>query len=125
MPARAAVSAVGKPLRQSSDRWLSRWMVTTAELARLQYSHRMLDAVIAEIKGRQIRIGDHWLADFASCNYLGFDLEPDIIDSVDDAVRRWGTPPSWSRLLGNPRPYVDIEDHLTELLGAEDTLVLP
>jgi 8-amino-7-oxononanoate synthase len=85
----------------------------------------MFDAVIEEIKGRQIRIGNHWLADFASCNYLGFDLEPTIIDSVDREVRRWGTHPSWSRMLGNPRLYIDIEDRLRDLLAAPDCLVLP
>ena len=40
-------------------------------------------------------------------------------------MRQWGTHPSWSRLLGSPRPYVEIEEQLTELLGAPDTLVLP
>jgi 8-amino-7-oxononanoate synthase len=85
----------------------------------------MMDAVIEEIQGRRIRVGTHWLSDFASCNYLGFDLDTEIIDSVDGALRRWGTHPSWSRLLGNPRPYCDIEDQLTELLGAPDSLVLP
>ncbi len=96
-----------------------------ADLERLRSSHRMMDAVIDEVKGRRIRIGDQWLADFASCNYLGFDLDEEIIDSIDRTVRQWGTHPSWSRLLGNPRPYCDIEDQLTELLGAEDTMVLP
>jgi 8-amino-7-oxononanoate synthase len=95
------------------------------DLERLRSSSPMYDATIEELKGRRIRIGDHWLADFASCNYLGFDLEPQIIDSVDGALRKWGTHPSWSRLLGNPRLYIDIEDRLTDLLGAEDTLVLP
>ena len=38
---------------------------------------------------------------------------------------RWGTHPSWSRLLGSPVLYEQIEERLTELLGAEDTLVLP
>ncbi|HEX2806383.1 MAG TPA: pyridoxal phosphate-dependent aminotransferase family protein [Kineosporiaceae bacterium] len=85
----------------------------------------MYDAVIDEIDGRWIRIGEQWLADFASCNYLGFDLDPEIIGAVEPALRRWGTHPSWSRLLGNPRPYLDIEERLTELLGAPDTLVLP
>lgn len=99
--------------------------VKWADLDRLRSSSPMYDAVIDEVKGRRIRIGDHWLADFASCNYLGFDLVPEIIDSVDGYLRKWGTHPSWSRLLGNPRLYVDIEDRLTELLGAEDTLVLP
>ena len=97
----------------------------TSDLELLRAQSPMFDAVIEEIDGRRIRIGDQWLADFASCNYLGFDLEPQIIDSVDREVRRWGTHPSWSRMLGSPRLYVDIEDRLTELLGAEDTLVLP
>jgi 8-amino-7-oxononanoate synthase len=96
-----------------------------AELEHLRTSSPMYDAVIDEIRGRRIRIGDHWLADFASCNYLGFDLDPEIIASIDEPVRRWGTHPSWSRLLGNPRLYPQIEEELTELLGAPDTLVLP
>jgi 8-amino-7-oxononanoate synthase len=99
----------------------SRW----TDLERLRSSHPMMDAVIDEIDGRRIRIGDQWLSDFASCNYLGFDLHPEIIAAVEPEVRRWGTHPSWSRLLGNPRLYVEIEDQLTELLRAPDTLVLP
>lgn len=96
-----------------------------ADLERLLATHRMMDAVIDEVRGRWIRIGDHWLADFASCNYLGFDLDEEIIASIEPAVRRWGTHPSWSRLLGNPRLYCTIEEQLAELLGAPDTLVLP
>ena len=72
-----------------------------------------------------IRIGDQWLADFASCNYLGFDLDREIIESVPDYLDRWGTHPSWSRLLGSPVLYEQIEERLRELLGSEDALVLP
>jgi len=85
----------------------------------------MYDAVIDEVDGRRIRIGSHWLTDYASCNYLGFDLDPEIMAVIDEEIRRWGTHPSWSRLLGNPRLYVQIEEQLTELLRAPDTLVLP
>ena len=85
----------------------------------------MMDAVIDEIDGRMIRIGDHWLADFASCNYLGFDLDREIIDAIPAYLDAWGTHPSWSRLLGSPVLYEEIEERLTSLLGAEDTLVLP
>jgi 7-keto-8-aminopelargonate synthetase-like enzyme len=94
-------------------------------LAALRRSNPMLDAVIDEVRGRRIRIGRHWLVDFASCNYLGFDLDPQIAAAITDQVARWGTHPSWSRLLGNPRLYPRIEERLTELLGAPDTLVLP
>ncbi len=107
------------------DRWLERWIRSTEDLARLQYSHRMLDAVIDEIDGRQIRVGDQWLTDYASCNYLGLDLDEEIIDAIPDYLRRWGTHPSWSRLLGSPVLYEQIEDRLTALLGCEDSLVLP
>jgi 8-amino-7-oxononanoate synthase len=85
----------------------------------------MLDAVIDEIDGRMIRIGDHWLADFASCNYLGLDLDREVIEAVPAYLDAWGTHPSWSRLLGSPVLYEQIEERLTALLGADDSLVLP
>ena len=108
-----------------SDRWIERWLETCADLAELERSNPMTDAVIDEIDGRMIRIGDRWLADFPSCNYLGFDLDRSIIDAVPAYLDRWGTHPSWSRLLGSPVLYQQIEQRLTELLGCEDVLVLP
>jgi 8-amino-7-oxononanoate synthase len=107
------------------DRWLERWIRSTEDLARLQYSHRMLDAVIDEVDGRDIRIGEQWLTDYASCNYLGLDLDEEIIEAIPEYLARWGTHPSWSRLLGSPVLYEQIETQLTELLGCEDSLVLP
>jgi 8-amino-7-oxononanoate synthase len=105
--------------------WLERWLETCSDLSELTATHPMMDAVIEEIDGRMIRVGDRWLADFASCNYLGFDLDRDIIGSVPAALDAWGTHPSWSRLLGSPVMYEQIEERLTALLGSEDSLVLP
>ena len=85
----------------------------------------MMDAVIEEIDGRMIRVGSQWLADFASCNYLGFDLDREIIEAVPAYLDAWGTHPSWSRLLGSPVMYEQIEERLTALLGSADSLVLP
>src|SRR5262245_36366850 len=110
---------------RANDRWIDRWLEACRDLADLERSNPMTDAVIDEITGRMIRIGDRWLADFASCNYLGFDLDREIIDSVPAYIERWGTHPSWSRLLGSPVLYERIEERLTELLGSEDSLVLP
>jgi len=123
--AQAPRPVTDKLLRREGDSWLDRWMTTVADLARLKESHPMLDAVIDEQVRRQIRIGDHWLADFASCNYLGFDLDQEIIDAVPGYLARWGTHPSWSRLLGSPVIYEQIEDELSGLLGCEDALLLP
>ncbi len=111
--------------RRQDDGWLERWVTTVSDLSRLKNSHPMLDAVIDEQEGRRIRVGDRWLADFASCNYLGFDLDEEIIAAVPEYLARWGTHPSWSRLLGNPRMYPEIEEQMTELLACEDVLLLP
>jgi len=111
--------------RRASDDWVARWLEACADLAELERSNPMTDAVIDQIDGRMIRIGDHWLADFASCNYLGLDLDEEIISAVPAYLEAWGTHPSWSRLLGSPVLYEEIEARLTELLGAADTLVLP
>src|SRR3954462_7017660 len=105
--------------------WLDHWLESCRDLAELKASHPMVDAGIDEIDGRMIRIGDQWLADFASGNYLGFDLDREIIESVPAYLDAWGTHPSWSRLLGSPVLYEQIEEQLTELLGAPDSLVLP
>jgi 8-amino-7-oxononanoate synthase len=111
-------SATGRP-------WIEHWLETCRDLADLKASHPMMDAVIDEIDGRMIRVGEQWLADFASCNYLGFDLDREIIDAVPAYLEQWGTHPSWSRLLGSPILYEEIEERLTALLGAENSLVLP
>jgi 8-amino-7-oxononanoate synthase len=118
----ASTPALGPVQRRP---WLDHWLESVRDLAELQASHPMVDAVIDEIDGRMIRVGEQWLADFASCNYLGFDLDRDIIDAVPAYLDAWGTHPSWSRLLGSPVLYEQIEERLTALLGAPDTLVLP
>src|SRR5579863_1033530 len=69
--AAAAKMPLGSSERARLD---GRW----ADLERLRSDHPMMDAIIEEIDGRRIRVGDHWLSDFASCNYLGFDVHPEI-----------------------------------------------
>ncbi len=96
-----------------------------SDLEHLRQTSPMSDAVLDEVRGRHIRSQDRWLIDFASCNYLGFDRDPEIIAAIEPAVRRWGTHPSWSRLLGSPRIYPEIEERLAALLEAPDTLLLP
>lgn len=127
LPSGVAASGSGgpKPLRRSEDRWLDRWLETCSDLARLRGSHPMVDAVVQDVDGRMIRVGSQWLSDFASSNYLGLDLDPEIVAAVPSYIGRWGTQPSWPRLLASPVLYERIESELAALLGAEDTLVLP
>jgi 8-amino-7-oxononanoate synthase len=96
-----------------------------AEVARLLLEHPMADAVVEEIDGRRIRVGGHWLVDFASCNYLGLDLDPEVIAQVPGYLTRWGTHPSWARGIASPEPYRRVEATVSQLLGVEDVLCFP
>jgi 8-amino-7-oxononanoate synthase len=122
---RGMSSALLSTTPRSGGRWIDHWLDGVRDLESLRASHPMIDAVIDEVDGRMIRVGEQWLADFASCNYLGFDLDREIIDSIPAYLDAWGTHPSWSRLLGSPVLYEQIEARLSELLGCEDSLVLP
>ena len=96
-----------------------------AEVARLIAEHPMADAVVDQVDGRMIRIGDRWLADFASCNYLGLDLDPEVLAGIPEYLARWGSHPSWARGIASPALYEQVEAELVELLGVEDALALP
>src|SRR4051812_50208259 len=86
-----AVSPAAGPV--SRRPWLDHWLESCRDLAELKASHPMVDAVIDEIDGRMIRIGDQWLADLASCNYLGFDPDRGILEAVPAHPRPGGPPP--------------------------------
>jgi 8-amino-7-oxononanoate synthase len=126
-PAATTVSAAAVNLvdRPAPSGWLARWLASCADLQELFAHHQLLDAVIQEVRGRRIRVGGRWLVDFASCNYLGLDLDPEVIAAIPGYLQRWGTHPSWSRMLGSPVLYEQIEGRLVELLGVEDALLLP
>src|SRR5437660_7036868 len=85
----------------------------------------LYDNVVTAQQGRRIQVRGRWLDDFASCNYLGLDLRPEVMDAIPPAVRRWGTHPSWARMAASPELYEILEAKLAQLLGAEDALVLP
>lgn len=79
-----------------------------------------------EIRGRKIRVSDrHWVVDFASCNYLGLDLEPEMQEGVIENISKWGVHPSWCRLVASPYLYNEVEQKLADLIGVEATLILP
>ena len=115
----------GGSARPRPESWAERWRGVSIGLERIPSPHPLIDAVIDGVDHRMIRVGDRWLADFASSNYLGFDLDNEIIEAVPDYLRRWGSRSGSSRMPGLRRQYEEIEQHLTSLLRCEDTLVVP
>jgi acyl transferase domain-containing protein/7-keto-8-aminopelargonate synthetase-like enzyme len=82
-------------------------------------------ASVEEQHGRQVKIGGRWRCDLASCNYLGFDLEPEIMSAIQSAVESWGTHPSWTRAVASPALYDELERELARMVGVSETLVFP
>jgi 7-keto-8-aminopelargonate synthetase-like enzyme/NAD(P)-dependent dehydrogenase (short-subunit alcohol dehydrogenase family)/acyl carrier protein len=74
---------------------------------------------------RKVLIDGRWRVDFASCNYLGFDLEPEIMAAIPRAVEAWGVHPSWTRAVASPALYAELERELADTVGAAHTLVFP
>nr|WP_179123747.1 pyridoxal phosphate-dependent aminotransferase family protein [Cylindrospermopsis raciborskii] len=81
--------------------------------------------VVTEQQGRKVLIDGHWVIDFASCNYLGLDLHPKVKEAIPPALDKWGTHPSWTRLVASPAIYEELEEELSKLLGVPDVLVFP
>ncbi|HKU18130.1 MAG TPA: aminotransferase class I/II-fold pyridoxal phosphate-dependent enzyme [Candidatus Saccharimonadales bacterium] len=97
-----------------------------AEIRELFERTKMYNVDALEIQGRKIRVSDaHWVIDFASCNYLGLDLDPEMETAVLPNIKRWGVHPSWCRLVASPDIYNEVETKLAKLIGTEAALVLP
>ncbi len=84
-----------------------------------------LGAVVSEQDGRNVKIGGRWYSDFASANYLGLDLHPAVLASIPEAIKRWGTHPSWTRAVASPQIYEDLEQEIARFIGVPDALVFP
>lgn len=94
-------------------------------LALFSKMHQYL-VIAQEIAGRKIRVSkDKWVIDFASCNYLGLDLDAEASDRVPQDIEKWGVHPSWCRLVASPEIYSKVEEKLAGLIGTETCVVFP
>ncbi|MFD6892434.1 aminotransferase class I/II-fold pyridoxal phosphate-dependent enzyme, partial [Streptomyces sp. NPDC059957] len=65
------------------------------------------------------------LVSFSSYNYLGMATDPTVKAAAKEAVERYGTSVSASRLLSGSRPlHLELEAELAGLLGCESALTL-
>lgn len=87
---------------------------------------RQYNVTAKEIHGRKIKVADdHWVIDFASCNYLGLDLDEDMYLTISDEIRKWGVHPSWCRLVASPDIYNQLEEKISNLIGTESCVIFP
>ncbi|HUK10492.1 MAG TPA: aminotransferase class I/II-fold pyridoxal phosphate-dependent enzyme [Stellaceae bacterium] len=71
------------------------------------------------------RIGGREYINFSNYNYLGLSGHPALNKAVIEAIERYGTSVSASRMVGGERPiHQELEAALAELHGTEDALVM-
>ena len=81
-------------------------------------------ATTEQVDGRRVRSHGRDLVSFASNDYLGLSLHPDVVNASLDATRRYGTGAGASRLItGNHPLYAELEARLAALKNTEDAVV--
>lgn len=76
------------------------------------------------VAGAVTRIDEREYINFSSYNYLGFSGHPAINKAAKDAIDRYGTSASASRLVAGERPIQrKLEEALAELYAVEDCVV--
>ncbi len=77
------------------------------------------------LTGATARIDGRDLINFTSYNYVGLSGHPRITEAVTEAVKRYGTSVSASRVTGGQKPlHADLEQEISRFLGCEATLVM-
>lgn len=75
--------------------------------------------------GAETLIGNRTLSNFSSYDYLGLNGHPEVQDAAKEAIERYGTSASASRLVAGERPvHRELERALAEVYQAEDCVVL-
>lgn len=75
------------------------------------------------VAGSETRIGGKKYVNFASYNYLGMSGDPVVAQAAKDAIDRYGTSVSASRLVSGERPvHRELERALAELYGVDDAV---
>ncbi|WP_369789294.1 aminotransferase class I/II-fold pyridoxal phosphate-dependent enzyme [Rouxiella sp. WC2420] len=85
------------------------------------------DVRITKVEHRELTdVHGKKLFDFASCNYLGFDCEQEVLlDKGVQAAKAFGMHTSRARLMGYHELFTQVEKKLATFIGAEDTLLFP
>jgi 8-amino-7-oxononanoate synthase len=89
-------------------------------IAEICASSPMFGVVIRKARARRLedRHG-HWLADFATQDYLGLDFDPDVIEAAVAGTREFGTVVPWCRLVAINDVFLEVEEAVARLIGTE------
>jgi 8-amino-7-oxononanoate synthase len=76
------------------------------------------------VTGSHAVIGGRRVLNFANYNYLGLSGDPDVTRAAQDAVARWGSSVSASRVVSGERPvHAALEREIARFVGVDSALV--
>lgn len=116
----------GPPTASSTD--VSQWAEYRALRGRLDALGELRIAspffhVHDGITGSEAEIGGRRLINFANYNYLGLSGDPDVTRAAQEALERYGTSVSASRVVSGERAvHRELEREIARFLGAEDVI---
>jgi myxalamid-type polyketide synthase MxaB len=131
MNTRSVASFVAERLEEAAAGNREPESVTLTKEEELEKAYQLVAQIpqafitVEKQQGRQVLSGGRWRCDFASCNYLGLDLHPEVMAAISPAMAEWGVHPSWTRAVASPKIYDDLQRELAEFVGAPATLVFP
>lgn len=89
-----------------------------------QVANTLYFNVIEGISDNCIALQDKHYINFSGYNYLGYAGDERVIAATCDAVTRYGTSVSASRLISGQKPiHTELEHEIAALIGAEDAIV--
>jgi len=107
----------------------ARWPEYRALRARLdQLEGQGIDSPFFQVHegvtGSHAVIAGRRVINFANYNYLGFSGDPDVTRAAQDAVARWGSSVSASRVVSGERPiHAALESEIARFIGVGDAIV--
>lgn len=76
------------------------------------------------LNNNQTVIGDRIFINYSSYNYIGMSGDPFVSQAAKDAIERYGTSVSASRIASGERPlHADLEAEIAGLVGTQDAVV--
>ena len=82
--------------------------------------------VTEDISNNTTTIGEKEYINFSGYNYLGLSGDPLVTEAVVDAVKKYGTSVSASRIVSGEKPiHGELEKAIAGLIGTDDCIVFP
>ncbi len=94
-------------------------------LQRLRCRDRLIQQPVEAAVGSYVRVNGRWLLNFATTNYLGLNLHPQVLKAMAYGAGQWGTGLGMPRLFATDRLTANLEIALARLVDQEKSSVFP